>query len=54
LREKFVGYINGCCGNKDYIRPTIASFMNDPDQANDFGPVNERYLRKVLEGLQEK
>ena len=54
LKEKFVGYINGCCGNKDYIRPTIASFMNDPDQANDFGPVNERYLRKVLEGLQEK
>jgi hypothetical protein len=44
-----VNYIRGCCGNKDYIRPTIASLMNDPDKAEDFGPVNERYLRKILE-----
>lgn len=43
-----VNYISGCCGNKDYIRPTIASLMNDLDKAEDFGPVNERYLRKVL------
>jgi hypothetical protein len=44
-----VNYISGCCGNKNYIRPTIASLMNDPDKAEDFGPVNERYLKKLLE-----
>ncbi len=44
-----VSYINGCCGNKDYIRPTIASLMNNPDKAEDFGPVNERYLSEILE-----
>jgi len=43
-----VHYIRGCCGNRNYIRPTIASLMNDPDKADDFGPVNERYLRQVL------
>lgn len=42
------GYINGCCGNKDYIRPTIASLMNNPDKAEDFGPVNERYLNEIF------
>lgn len=46
-----VGYISGCCGNKNYIRPTIASLMNNPEKANDFGPVNERYLRKELRGI---
>jgi len=45
------GYISGCCGNKNYIRPTIASLLNNPEKADDFGPVNERYLRKVLGGL---
>ena len=49
-----VNYIRGCCGNKDYIRPVIASFMNDADKAEDFGPVNERYLKNILEGLREK
>jgi hypothetical protein len=43
-----VGYFEGCCGNKDYIRPTIASLMNNPEEASDFGPVNERYLRQEL------
>ena len=47
-RVSRVHYIHGCCGNKNYIRPTIASLMNDPDKAEDFGPVNERYLRQVL------
>jgi hypothetical protein len=42
-----VNYIRGCCGNKDYIRPIIASFMNDADKAEDFGSVNERYLRQI-------
>jgi hypothetical protein len=46
-----VNYIYGCCGNEEYIRPTIASLMNDPDKADDFGPVNERYLRRELEAL---
>ncbi|MFC1657885.1 hypothetical protein ACFL1D_00715 [Candidatus Omnitrophota bacterium] len=43
-----VRFINGCCGNKDYIRPTIASLMNNTDKAGDFGPVNERFLREEL------
>lgn len=47
-----IGYISGCCGNKDYIRPTIASLMNDFHKADDFGPVNERYLRKELGSVQ--
>ena len=50
-KVKFVNYIKGCCGNKNYIRPTIASLMNDPDKAEDFGSVNERYLREMLERL---
>ena len=44
-------YISGCCGERNFIRPTIASLMNDPDKAEDFGPVNERYLRKILGSL---
>ena len=50
-KDSRINYISGCCGNKNYIRPTIASLMNDPDKAEDFGPVNERYLREILEGL---
>lgn len=49
-----VNYISGCCGNKDYIRPTIASLMNDPDKAKDFGPVNERYLWDTLAGIKRR
>lgn len=47
-KDPRVNYIAGCCGNKDYIRPTIASLMNDADKAEDFGPVNERYLINLL------
>lgn len=47
-RDSRVNYISGCSGNKGYIRPTIASLMNDADKAEDFGPVNECYLREVL------
>jgi hypothetical protein len=50
-KESEVNYIAGCCGNKNYIRPTIGSLMNNPDNAEDFGPVNERYLKNILEGL---
>ena len=46
-----VHYISGCCGNVNYIRPTIASLMNNPDKARDFGPVNERYLEKSILGV---
>ncbi len=44
-----VGYIEGCGGNIHFIRPTIASFMNDPEKAGDFGPVNERYLSRIFQ-----
>ncbi|MCX5709581.1 MAG: hypothetical protein NT088_02485 [Candidatus Omnitrophica bacterium] len=47
-KDPRVNYISGCCGNKGYIRPTAVSLMNDPDKADDFGPVNERYLKQVL------
>lgn len=47
-KDQRVRYIHGCCGNMDYFRPTIASLMNDITKAEDFGPVNERYLREIL------
>lgn len=54
-KEDAVDYISGCCANKNYIRPSVISLMNDPEKAEDFGAVNERYLRKVLleEGKEE-
>jgi hypothetical protein len=48
-----VNYIRGCCGNKDYIRPTAVSLMNDTDKAESFGPVNEQYLRQALERVKD-
>jgi hypothetical protein len=52
LAAKGVGanFFAGCCGNRKYIRGTIASLMNDAEKAGSFGPVNERYLRDVLSG----
>ena len=47
-KDPRVSYIYGCCGNTNYIRPTIASLMNDIEKADDFGPVNERYLRQIF------
>jgi hypothetical protein len=47
--EGLADYVQGCCGNINYIRPTIASLMNDIEKAETFGRVNERYLRQVLE-----
>lgn len=47
-------YVNGCVGNLAYVRPTIASLMNNPDEAGDYGPVNERYLRTVLSHAQAR
>jgi hypothetical protein len=47
-RAPEVNYIRGCCGNKNYIRPTVASLMNNPDKSGDFGAVNERYLKNAF------
>ncbi len=44
-----VGYVKGCCGDNNFFRPTGASLMREPEEAKDFGPVNERYLKKELE-----
>jgi hypothetical protein len=43
-------FFAGCCGNRNYIRGTIASLMNDAEKAESFGPINERYLREKLAG----
>jgi len=52
-KYKRVRYIEGCCGDPNYIRPTAASFMNDSKKAGDFGPVNERFIRKALTSLRQ-
>lgn len=36
-------------GQNHFLKPTLHSVMENPYRFNDFGPVNERYLRKVLE-----
>lgn len=46
--EPRVDFFSGCAGRKDYVRPTMASLMNDPAHAGDFGAVNERYLRQAF------
>ena len=43
-----VEYVNGCCGSKEYFRPTVASLMNDPRKASDYGFINQEYLRREL------
>ncbi len=48
------GYFPGCCGRPDCIRPTSISLMNDPNKANDYGPVNERYLHNKMEEITKK
>lgn len=48
-----VHFINGCCGDIEYFRPTISSLMNDPQKAQDYGPVGERYLQEAL-GVKRK
>ena len=47
-----VGYFKGCGGNENYIKPTQASIMNLNTGAEisfSYGPVSERYLRKILD-----
>lgn len=50
-KDPSVGYFKGCAASKDFIKPTKGSFMNlnDLSQFNaTYGPVSERYLRKIL------
>ncbi len=54
-----VGYFNGCSYVSDNIRPTENSLMRNPYvnlnpyiQSVEFGPVNERKLRQVLENYE--
>ncbi len=47
-----VGYFKGCVGNKEYIKPTDGSLMNMNELSKltfSYGPVSERYLRKILD-----
>ncbi len=47
-----VGYFKGCCANPYYIKPTESSIMNLNTGAPivyTYGPVSERYLKKVLD-----
>lgn len=54
LTEQYpeVGYFKECCGSKEYIKPVQSSLMNLNDLDNfvpEYGPVSERYLKKILE-----
>ena len=47
-----VGYFKGCCGSENYIKPTESSIMNlntGSEIVYTYGPVSERYLKKVLD-----
>ena len=48
-----VDYFSGCCGRTQYIRPTATSLMNDPEDAEGYGPVNEQFLRNCLKIIRE-
>lgn len=52
-KNQEVGYFNACCGNESYIKPTESSIMNLNSGFEKFnmtyGPVSERYLKKVLD-----
>ena len=51
-RSDRVGYFKTCAGSEDYVRPTESSLMNLADLEKfvpDYGPVSERYLRKILD-----
>lgn len=50
--ESGVGYFEGCAANKAFIKPTRGSLMNLGDLSQftpGYGPVSERYLRKILD-----
>lgn len=47
-----VGYFPMCASKKEYVKPTEGSIMNLGDLSkfvSDYGPVSERYLRKILD-----
>ncbi|MFH1978594.1 MAG: hypothetical protein ABIJ92_04685 [Candidatus Aenigmatarchaeota archaeon] len=44
-----VGYFYGCGSSKEYVRPTNNSVMRYHSLTLEFGPVNERHARKILE-----
>jgi hypothetical protein len=51
-REPSVGYFKGCAASPEFIKPTRGSLMNLNDLsvfAPTYGPVSERYLRKILD-----
>ncbi|MFA5272259.1 MAG: hypothetical protein WC412_08020 [Candidatus Omnitrophota bacterium] len=43
-----VSYFGGCCGSRKNIRPTSNSLMKDYKKSDNYGVVNERYLRGIL------
>jgi hypothetical protein len=43
-----VGYFKGCSYTEDNIRPTENSIMRSYFRTNDFGLVNKRHIRRVL------
>jgi hypothetical protein len=51
-QDSRVGYFSGCASKKEYVKPTEGSLMNLGDLSKfvpDYGPVSERYLRKILD-----
>lgn len=47
-----IGYFEGCAGNDKYIKPTESSIMNlntGSPVVYSYGPVSERYLKKILD-----
>ena len=50
--QRGVGYFWGCSANEEFIKPTVGSIMNLNDLSEfvpDYGPVSERYLKKILD-----
>jgi hypothetical protein len=52
VKNTGAGYFSGCCGHSEYFRPTAVSLMNDIYRSREYGPVNERYLKKILDRYQ--
>jgi len=47
-----VGYFKTCCGSDQYYKPTEGSIMNLNELGKfvpDYGPVSERYLKKIVD-----
>ncbi len=51
-KDAKVGYFPGCASKAEYIKPTKGSLMNLNELeflTDSYGPVSERYLRKILD-----